>query len=380
MRLLLLVAAFANRTSADLQTDGWDIVPSILEPDLIEELTAASDALLASASNQHLQQDRFSGSLIPVSKDAAFSKLIAHPAALAAIRQRGLTSRDPKWMSGFVISKPPDSPSLGWHQDAWYWDEEVLAYAPPASQLFAMYYLTDTRVSNGCLRLLPGSHMKPTPMHSALRPAHSAEVRSTSSAKANWTEQPEHASWASIGAIDVPVRAGDMVLGDARVLHGAHPNLSSERRTVITIWYIPEYEEKSEAFRNGVAMLHMHQCSEVYGWPTAALDSIRSLLPDTANPRDGDTTSEQPRRRSWWSWRRLWATLTSRLHRRAGGGAAGAAEDDHDAYNHNLDFMVRQPGWVKGGDPRSEDAWKRVQLASRRETTESSAASTKGEL
>ena len=228
MRLLLLVAAFANRTSADLQTDGWDIVPSILEPDLIEELTAASDALLASASNQHLQQDRFSGSLIPVSKDAAFSKLIAHPAALAAIRQRGLTSRDPKWMSGFVISKPPDSPSLGWHQDAWYWDEEVLAYAPPASQLFAMYYLQDTTRKNGCLRCIPGSHLKEQPLHKILGAAHSTAVRET-----DHTKDPAHGD--PPGAVDIEVKAGDLVLGDARMLHAAHANNSDKRRTLITM-------------------------------------------------------------------------------------------------------------------------------------------------
>ena len=40
--------------------------------------------------------------------------------------------------------------------DGWYWDEDV-AYAKYPVQLFAMYYLTDTRRENGCLRVIPGS-------------------------------------------------------------------------------------------------------------------------------------------------------------------------------------------------------------------------------
>ena len=34
------------------------------------------------------------------------------------------------------------------------------------------------------------------------------------------------------------------MLGDNRVLHGARRNGSDERRTVITIWYHPHYEEQ----------------------------------------------------------------------------------------------------------------------------------------
>ena len=40
--------------------------------------------------------------------------------------------------------------------DGWFWDEDV-AYAKYPVQLFAMYYLTDTRRENGCLRVIPGS-------------------------------------------------------------------------------------------------------------------------------------------------------------------------------------------------------------------------------
>ena len=44
-------------------------------------------------------------------------------------------------------------------------------------------------------------------------------------------------------AVDVCVQPGDVVLGDARLLHAAHPNCSAERRTGITLWYIAGWWE-----------------------------------------------------------------------------------------------------------------------------------------
>lgn len=41
--------------------------------------------------------------------------------------------------------------------------------------------------------------------------------------------------------MDAPARTGDLVIGDSRLLHAAHGNKSDQRRTVITLWYIPLY-------------------------------------------------------------------------------------------------------------------------------------------
>ena len=57
-------------------------------------------------------------------------------------------------------------------------------------------------------------------------------------------EQP--ALQPAAGEVDVPVRAGDVVAGDARLLHSAHANRSDERRTVLTVWYCPAYDDLPE--------------------------------------------------------------------------------------------------------------------------------------
>ena len=228
-----------------------------------------------------MQRDQFTGSLIPLSKHPAFAKLIGHPAVISALDQVGLS--DLRFMSGYVISKPPGSPSLGWHQDGWYWDDIDAGYGATPAQVFGMIYLTNTSVHNGCLRVVPGSHRAAHALHARLRPAHSEEVRSTG--KAAWKEAPEHSCDVE-GATDVPVQAGDLVVGDARLLHGAHPNESDERRTVITIWYINRFSSWSTAFRDGVVRLHlrnheMYALDETADWPQDGRALVRPLLPET---------------------------------------------------------------------------------------------------
>ena len=107
-------------------------------------------------------------------------------------------------MSGYIISKPPHSPSLGWHQDGWFWDEEA-GYGEHPSQLFAMIYLTNTSRRNGCLRVLPGTHRAEHPLHRKLGAAHSDAVRGVE----EWEAAPEHAD--ADGEADVAVAAGDRV-------------------------------------------------------------------------------------------------------------------------------------------------------------------------
>ena len=121
------------------------------------------------------------------------------------------------------------------------------------------------------------------------------------------------------GCIDVEVKAGDLVLGDARMLHAAHANKSDKRRTLITMWYLPEYEKFPPNMIERIGNLHIHQVGELYtGWPAAAVGTIRGLVPD---------------------------------HDKA---AEGGAED---SYDHNLDYMVRDPGWILR-DPKAEAKWR----------------------
>merc|ERR1711988_778122 len=100
-----------------------------------------------------------------------------------------------------------------------------------------------------------------------------------------------------------------MEIGDARVLHAAHPNNSDERRTVITLWYLPMYDQCTDEFKEGAAKLHFHQVGELYSkWTVEEQYAIKQFVP---NPLG--------------------------MH-----GATAYSADRQ--YDHNLDFMVRTPG------------------------------------
>ena len=102
------------------------------------------------------------GSLIHLADNPEYADVIASPALLELLRLCGAT--DPRFTGGFLISKPGGGPPLFWHQDWWGWDDDS-AYRPRAQQLFAMIYLTDTNIENGCLRVIPGSHRRDHPLH-----------------------------------------------------------------------------------------------------------------------------------------------------------------------------------------------------------------------
>ena len=38
-------------------------------------------------------------------------------------------------------------------------------------------------------------------------------------------------------AIDVPLKAGDLIIADARLLHAAWPNQTAQRRTLVLAWH-----------------------------------------------------------------------------------------------------------------------------------------------
>ena len=216
-----------------LLRDGFCVFERVLKPDMLEKVRAVSDRLLAAQSASHFAEQKSSGSMISVFDDVFFAELVSYPPSLKALADLGFDR--PTWSSGFVISKPPRSPALFWHQDWWGWDDPC-SYEPPPQQVFLMYYLVDTDRRNGCLRAIAGSHLNRHPMHKHVDEAHTDELRAMA--------DPDHPAYQPApGEVDVPVRAGDLVIGDSRLLHAAHGNKSNQRRTVITLWYIPLYHQ-----------------------------------------------------------------------------------------------------------------------------------------
>lgn len=223
----------AQEKRDQLHRDGFCVFPQVLSDDLLGRLRAATDKLIAPMTEEDRARHLSTGSMFGFSQieDEIWGELVLHPGLFDCLSQLGYTQVT--FTDGYVISKPPKSPQLFWHYDWFTWVEPE-DYLPAPQQVFAMYYLIDTSRFNGCLRVIPGSHCQHNPLHEVIGQPHTEELHRFEDAN-----RPEFRPRSD--EIDLPVRAGDLVLGDARLLHSAHANQSDQQRTVITLWYQPDF-------------------------------------------------------------------------------------------------------------------------------------------
>jgi ectoine hydroxylase-related dioxygenase (phytanoyl-CoA dioxygenase family) len=150
--------------------------------------------------------------------------------------------------------------------------EHPISYTDKPQQYFLMYYLVDTNRNNGCLRLIPGSHLKRHDLHDLDRRAHDGD-------EVGRAKNMNHPAFQKAeGEVDVPVRAGDVVIGDARLLHSAHANQSDQWRTVLTIWYWANYAGLPEAAQALVAS-HVTERSEWAAWSEQSDPAVQAMIP-----------------------------------------------------------------------------------------------------
>lgn len=110
-----------------------------------------------------------------------------------------------------------------WHQDGHYWPIRPLATCT------VWVAIEDSLASNGCLRVVPGSHRART-LHEHLHEDRSDLTLNQRLAAGAFDEAE---------AVDVELRAGQMSLHDVYMIHGANPNRSMRRRTGVALRYMP---------------------------------------------------------------------------------------------------------------------------------------------
>jgi hypothetical protein len=225
-----------SRKRDQLVEEGYCVFEDILEDGILTRITEVSNRLLDAKDPDAFEETRSTGWMICVWDDPAFAELIGWQPALEALGSMGYDR--PTFSTGFVISKEPHSPPLFWHQDWWGWNHPH-SYTAVPQQIFFMYYLIDTTPENGCLRLIPGSHLKRHEMHDSLPAAHTREIkRAENLSMPAFVPHPDE--------VEVCVKAGDLVMGDSRLLHSARANTTDDRRTVITLWYHPVFYQLPE--------------------------------------------------------------------------------------------------------------------------------------
>jgi len=231
-------AIHSGRLAIELEDMGFIHARGVLDPALMDSLLLRAHATLFRASAESREEVKSNGSLIHLADNPEYADVIAAPELQLLLEDCGAT--DPRFTGGFLISKAADGPPLFWHQDWWGWDDDS-AYRPRAHQLFAMIYLTDTNVENGCLRVIPRSHRLDHLLHH-LDTAHSEGMqRYLDPSNAAYRDHPDQ--------VAVPVKAGDVLVGDARLIHGAFANRSVEERPLLTLWFMPHWSSMPPEMR-----------------------------------------------------------------------------------------------------------------------------------
>jgi len=126
------------------------------------------------------------------------------------------------WHSKISWKRPGSAGTWDWHQDFGFWIEEGVGRPAMTTVSIALDHQDTT---NGCLRVIPGSHRAgdlPHPQIGAGRGADPEQVASLIDTH---------------GVVDLVLEPGDLVAFHCRTLHGSGPNQSERDRAILHCSY-----------------------------------------------------------------------------------------------------------------------------------------------
>ena len=253
-----------NKLKSELFEKGYVKVSNLIDKGLLTKMNNLTTNLVNQQSEEDKKKQVSTGSMISVSHDESFLNLIVNDELLKIFSKMGYSN--PKWSSGYIIGKTANSAPLYWHTDWWGWDDPI-SFVKKPPMIFVMFYLTNTNKTNGCLRVIPGSHLKYNEVHKYIKKHHSHY---------RLYNNPDDPIFKSVkDELDVTSNLGDVIIGDGRILHAAHPNLSNKMRTVVTLWYYPDFNELPD---------HIKASSEDHhkwpkNWNKKSLDILEKYFP-----------------------------------------------------------------------------------------------------
>jgi phytanoyl-CoA hydroxylase len=137
-----------------------------------------------------------------------------HPRLMAAVHQ--LIGEGARLIQDMALLKPPFRGSeKPWHQDAAYFD-----FLPLGGVLGTWIALDEATIENGCMQVLPGSHLDGPVPHFHVRDCQIDDAR----------VQVER-------AVPIPLKPGGVLFFSGLLPHGTPPNMSAHRRRALQFHY-----------------------------------------------------------------------------------------------------------------------------------------------
>jgi phytanoyl-CoA hydroxylase len=225
-------------------TDGYLIFESLIHGQRLADYVAVFDDLVARGNALPAPEGHFSlelnedGSPRPGLLHKVQGVCVVEPRVLELAREPAIVERvaplvghDEVDVFGtkFFPKLAGGGTSTHWHQDNFYFgtdSDRVVSCG---------IYLQDADVTNGCLRVVPGSHKE----------GRIVEHRHEPGMHGSWTDVDESQ------AVDVEVPGGSVVLFSANLLHGTADNDDPERTRYSTAWHYVPVDIDLERFPRG---------------------------------------------------------------------------------------------------------------------------------
>lgn len=165
-------------------------------------------------------------------------EIIRHPAILDAVED--VLGPDLLcWSSSFFTKNARDPGFVSWHQDSTYWglsEPDIVT---------AWVAFSDSVVENGCMRVMPGTHLMEQLPHKDTFADNNMLTRG----------QEVQVDVDPAKAVNVELQPGEFSLHHVRLVHGSDPNPSDRRRIGFAIRYVPTYVRQTAGPRDSATLV-----------------------------------------------------------------------------------------------------------------------------
>ena len=219
---------------AQFKTNGYLNGGRVLSDDEVEELRAELDRVIRDQENPDRSQPVLIRNLArddgaPVWQivniwmaSEPFKRLVTHPEITKGVAQITGATELRIWHDQ-IQYKPPEIGGVNmWHQDAPYWP--IIA---PMTEVTAWVALDDADETNGCMSMVPGSHL----WGNNIDFLHTLK---------SYDDMPATFEGHKIEVIRCPVKKGEVHFHHALTWHGSHANTSGRPRRAIALHYMTQ--------------------------------------------------------------------------------------------------------------------------------------------
>jgi ectoine hydroxylase-related dioxygenase (phytanoyl-CoA dioxygenase family) len=125
----------------------------------------------------------------------------------------------------YIAKKPQTGQAVQWHQDGSYWPLE------PMEVTTLWVAGTDSKIENGCMRVLPGTQNKHLIKRRELMELDTDKFVLGVGIRPDQIDESD--------AVDLELNAGDISVHNPNIIHGSNANTSDDWRVGLTLRYIP---------------------------------------------------------------------------------------------------------------------------------------------